>query len=51
MECSYCGEDLREAGACLVYESMPYCDEECLCNEIMECAEWEQLDEFGGLMR
>lgn len=46
MECVYCGEDLREAGACLVYQCMPYCDEECLYNEIMEDAKWVQLDEL-----
>lgn len=45
MECAYCGNDFEEAGACLVYQCMPYCDEECLYNEIMEDAKWEQLEE------
>ncbi|WP_302451196.1 hypothetical protein [Ligilactobacillus animalis] len=48
MECIYCGEDLREAGACLVYEDEYYCDEDCLCNAILEYAEWVQLDELEG---
>lgn len=46
MECVYCGGDLREACACLVYMDDYYCDEECLYNAIMEDAEWVQLDEM-----
>ena len=46
MECVYCGEDLREAGACLVQKDEYYCEEECLDNEIMEDAEWARLDDM-----
>ena len=48
MECSYCGNDFEETGACLVYEDEYYCDEECLYNEIMENAHWEYVEDLEG---
>lgn len=48
MECIYCGEDLKEDGACLVYKDEYYCDEECLYNVIMEDAHWEYVEDLEG---